>query len=382
MRARGSMPQACRRWRLPLLSGGGALLLLAVVQPWAMPAVKQRDQAPGPRRERQGADDLFALAEPDRCGPDAAVLDFVKSNGGTVHAAARISAAAREGAAERQIEAAADIDAGVPLLSVPPSLHMSLEKLRRHRTLSSVLAAVDALDSSLFGLTFLLLSEAADVSSFWRPYLCTLPRRPPLPLLMDDSDLEITRRRLPEQQRQAFDTLLQSQRSRVDAFRRKVVVEVMSRFPGRFRESDYSLARVRWAMAIIFSRAFPSKTSRINSSDDDPDSWLGAGGMHALTPGADMPNHANSSLPMRQLPDDSVVLRASGRLRAGDPVTISYGSKCNAHFLVQYGFLPKHNGDMACHDEQTVRPSETFLSLFKLEMQSNATGQGADSPSP
>jgi hypothetical protein len=33
-------------------------------------------------------------------------------------------------------------------------------------------------------------------------------------------------------------------------------------------------------------------------------------------------------------------LKARGEVGAGESVTISYGEKCNAHFLVQYGFVP------------------------------------------
>ena len=329
---------------------------------------------------------IYPVADPERCGQDAtrgrSVLEWAAANGAAIHPHVRVSFVASGGAVElqeRQIAAAGHIDRGEPLLSVPASLHMSLTALQVHRTLADVHASVEALDSSLFGLVFLLLSEASDVNSFWRPYLCSLPRRPPLPLLMDTEELGIARGRLPEHQRSTFDSLLTSQRHRVDAFCQKVVAGLVSQFPGRFRKSDYSQAHVKWAMAIIFSRAFPSKRNSSSSGDEDPDSWPGTGGIHALTPGADMPNHEAASLPMQQLLDDSVVLRASRRLRPGDPVTISYGRKCNAFFLAQYGFIPDGNAQVACRDDQTVRNSETFLSLFsRLDpiLPQNATMSG------
>ena len=43
--------------------------------------------------------------------------------------------------------------------------------------------------SSRFGLAFFLLHEAKNTSSFWRPYLCALPRRPAAPFLLKSAEL-------------------------------------------------------------------------------------------------------------------------------------------------------------------------------------------------
>jgi hypothetical protein len=48
---------------------------------------------------------------------------------------------------------------------------------------------LDVVHSSRFGLAFLLLHEAKNTSSFWRPYLCALPRRPAAPFLLKATEL-------------------------------------------------------------------------------------------------------------------------------------------------------------------------------------------------
>ena len=336
----------------------------------------------------------YPIADPGSCSSEAdrgeAVLKWVASMGAEVNGDIAITQVARGGVCdsdahpasigtgvERQIQAKGTIGKGSALLVIPSALHMSVHALRGHQELADVYSSIPALHSSMFGLAFLLLHEAANTTSFWRRYLCSLPAHPPLPLLMDEAALKASRLRLPPQQWHIFDDLVSSHRARVEAFFEKVVKQLLEKFPRRFRAGDYSQARSKWAFAIIMSRAFPSNpaaptdTNATTTTTTDSEATgdnvsggeLGEGDIYTLAPGADMPNHEPASLGHELTKDGAILLRESRRLRLGSPVTISYGNKCSAHMLAQYGFVADCDHQIEC-DVSTKRRSEIFLSLF------------------
>lgn len=70
--------------------------------------------------------------------------------------------------------------------------------------------------------------------------------------------------------------------------------------------------------------------------------------VHTLVPAADMPNHRTGAYEAGQAPDGSLLLKAHGNHKRGDQVHISYGKKCNAEFLANYGFIPGQNDHLPC----------------------------------
>ena len=147
-----------------------------------------------------GEEEAFThpLADADTCGPESsrgeAVLEWARKSGAEIHPG--IAVASFESMLEtrqgRQLVATQSIANESSLLRIPTSMHMSVKHLRRHAQarVYAFLDEADVVTSSLFGLAFLLLHEAQNVSSFWRPYLCSLPSRPPSPFLLPSKELD------------------------------------------------------------------------------------------------------------------------------------------------------------------------------------------------
>jgi len=102
--------------------------------------------------------------------------------------------------------------------------------------------------------------------------------------------------------------------------------------------------------------------------------------VHTLVPAADMPNHGVGTFEARSSPDGTLVLKSFGHLRYGDHIMISYGKKCNAEFLANYGFVPFNNTKQACWDAVNVTGGKhksnmtgETLRRLELEQQKNRT---------
>ena len=146
----------------------------------------------------EGESFTHPLADAGACGPESsrgeAVLEWARKSGAKIHPG--IAVASFESMLEtrqgRQLVATQSIANESLLLRIPTSLHMSVKHLRRHAQarVYAFLDETDVVHSSLFGLAFLLLHEAQNISSFWRPYLCSLPSRPPSPFLLPSKELD------------------------------------------------------------------------------------------------------------------------------------------------------------------------------------------------
>lgn len=126
-----------------------------------------------------------------------------------------------------------------------------------------------------------------------------------------------------------------------------VMPKLFTKFPDLFSPADFTYARWAWACSIIMSRTWGRKYS-----DDIMKNMTGENSsmIHTLVPAADMPNHGVGTFEARSAPDGTLVLKAFGNLSKGDHIMISYGKKCDAEFLANYGFVPFNNSLHACHD--------------------------------
>ena len=126
-----------------------------------------------------------------------------------------------------------------------------------------------------------------------------------------------------------------------------VMPKLFTQYPDLFSPADYTYARWAWACSIIMSRTWGRKFV-----DPVLQNYTGENvtQVHTLVPAADMPNHGVGSFEARSAPDGTLVLKASGNLSAGEQIVISYGRKCDAEFLANYGFVPFNNTGQACHD--------------------------------
>ena len=89
----------------------------------------------------------------------------------------------------------------------------------------------------------------------------------------------------------------------------------------------------RWAMAMVHSRTF-----RIE------DEYGRRPTRRAMIPGADLLNHSSVDANCDWSSDgETFVISAVRDIKAGEEFTLSYGSQCDRHFMLFYGFVPEPN---------------------------------------
>ena len=352
------MPAALRppyHWHRRMTRQGyaAAVLLVAAVLPVVGVYVYLEKDAYRPLAEGAAASAWtdsshfeYPVADGDACGPASQrgedVLRWAAALGARVHPHLAVASVdlPSGGDGERGLVASKAILDGTVLVVCPRALHMSVTFLRNSSALRDVYDFLDQNDivhSSLFGLAFLLLHEARNTSSFWRPYLCALPRHPASAFLMPPAQRDNLRRQLPPDQWWRFDREVQRQLSRSGALHH-ALKNYLGRFPARFRLEDYSLLRIKWALAILASRAF----STFDASLRVP--------VHTLVPCIDLPNHDAAGRPVRETSKGDMELLAHTSLEPGSAVLTSYGVTCAAVFLAHYGFAPAASRDAPCTD--------------------------------
>jgi hypothetical protein len=144
------------------------------------------------------ASEGYAVADSSTCGSEDerinAVFKWVKLRGAHIHRNVSLGSFPIAGSGDppkmvRGLMAAGDIKHEEVLFAVPPQLLLNIGKMDRHPRLGPVWRAVPELHKGMSGLAVLLLHEALNASSAWRPYLCTLPRHVPLPIFYSPKKL-------------------------------------------------------------------------------------------------------------------------------------------------------------------------------------------------
>ncbi|EKX43186.1 hypothetical protein GUITHDRAFT_110913 [Guillardia theta CCMP2712] len=290
----------------------------------------------GARRHQRSAQEIFgyALVDPDDCGTDTErvinVFRWAKKHGAFIHP---------------NITTKMFPIPGKPLLSrsLTFSLDLSDSKIKHHHVLGQVYNDTIQLHDAIGALAVFLLLESQNKSSFWRPYLCSLPKHVPLPMFYSKERRQQLKEQLPEDQRVKFDALVEARRDVVDLHYMQLLPVLFLKYPTLFSPEVFSYEKFAWAISIIMSRTW-GKTYF--------DSALGPRGrnitVHTLAPAADMPNHDSSGLEANRDPRGRMTLNAQKNLSVGEQFFISYGSKCDAEFLAHYGFVPFNNSHKRC----------------------------------
>ena len=297
----------------------------------------------------------YAVADSHTCGSDderiSAVFRWARRNGARIHPNVTTGSFPIPGAVPpksvRGLMAGGTIRHREIIFSVPPRLLLNIEKMDGHPRLSQVWRAVPELHKGMSGLAVLLLHEALNSSSILRPYLCTLPRHVPLPIFYSPKKFKRERAKwIQASQEPVFDDMVERARDIIEVHYVEVMPKLFTRFPEIFSPAEYTYARWAWACSIIMSRTWGRKVR-----DDVLQNITGQNltQVHTLVPAADMPNHGVGTFGAFTPKDGSLVLRAHGNLSAGDQILISYGHKCDAEFLANYGFVPANNSRQECH---------------------------------
>ena len=164
-------------------------------------------------------------------------------------------------------------------------------------------------------------------SSFWFPYLDSLPEQYSLPVCWSESDTDLLLKGTPL----GF-TILERKKWLND------IVGVIKE-AGFFVSATYwNIETVTWAFASISSRAFP-KSNAVASNTLD---WITTTEL-CLYPILDMLNHKRNHKICWNMSENGVSFVAGENTCIGNEIFNNYGSKGNENLLANYGFVLEDN---------------------------------------
>ncbi|XP_034623885.1 actin-histidine N-methyltransferase [Trachemys scripta elegans] len=233
------------------------------------------------------------------------------------------------------LKATREIKAEELFLWVPRKLLMTVESAK-----NSVLGSLYSQDRILqamgnITLAFHLLCERANPSSFWLPYIQTLPSEYDTPLYFEEDEVQYL------QSTQAIHDVFSQYKNtaRQYAYFYKVIQTHpnASKLPLKdsFTYDDY-----RWAVSSVMTRQ-----NQIPTED-------GSRVTLALIPLWDMCNHINGLITTGyNLEDDRCECVALQDFKAGEQIYIFYGTRSNAEFVIHSGFFFDNNS----HDRVKIK---------------------------
>ena len=221
------------------------------------------------------------------------------------------------------LEARLDVAKGAALATLPPAFHLTVDSLPqpKRKQLQHIVNAVDANQWQMKVGLVVLAHRAQGLSSFYQPYLETLPSRFSLPAFWSPEEV------------QALDyaplvhELGQNARYAVQFCGERLGARSADCFEG----AEIDPGALIWAASVVSSRAF-----RFGALAQQAGSML---------PFMDIANHSFAGSNAEQVlhADGSIVMRAARDIQAGEPVLISYGHLDNTALLRDYGFVDDDN---------------------------------------
>ncbi|KAJ8411800.1 hypothetical protein AAFF_G00154380 [Aldrovandia affinis] len=233
------------------------------------------------------------------------------------------------------LKASRDIKADELFLWIPRKMLMTVESAK-----NSVLGPLYSQDRILQAmgnvtLAFHLLCERADPTSFWLPYIKTLPGEYDTPLYYEEDEVQQL------QSTQAIQDVFSQYKNtaRQYAYFYKVIQTHpnASKLPLKdaFTFDDY-----RWAVSSVMTRQ-----NQIPTED-------GSRVTLALIPLWDMCNHTNGLITTGyNLEDDRCECVALQDYKADEQIYIFYGTRSNAEFVIHNGFFYENNA----HDRVKIK---------------------------
>jgi hypothetical protein len=225
------------------------------------------------------------------------------------------------------------------LIRIPSHLLLNLEIVRNDPIFRPIYEETPELHDGLGGLAVYLIHESLNESSFWRPYLCSLPKFVPLPVFYSPQK----RSALYSQGllsnrtggRPYFDKLLRSIHWIIDSKFSRIMPALLRARPDRFPPAAFTRPRWAWAMSIILSRTWGRPFEDALMANH---TGRNASTVHTLVPAADMPNHDAAARPAQFRRDAAgrpvLALQTNRPVGPAQQVYISYGPKCDIEFLI------------------------------------------------
>ncbi|EKX51249.1 hypothetical protein GUITHDRAFT_103166 [Guillardia theta CCMP2712] len=289
----------------------------------------------------------YAVVDGHQCGTEEEkvlrVMEWTRRMGGYIHRNVTTGMfpiegedGSKTGRMVRGLKANGTIHDHEILFRIPPKLLINVGTVSQDPNFAEVWKSIPQFHKGLSGLAVYLIHESLNKSSFWRPYLCALPRHVPLPIFYSERKFERERREkilkpLPEQVTR-FDDLIERARDVLEVHYVELMPKLFSQFPLKFSPADYTYARWAWACSIIMSRTWGRKFK-----DDVLGKMTGenVSVVHTLVPAADMPNHKTGTHEASSTPDGSLLLKASANLSAGDQALFAKMSMGNTSIFFQ-----------------------------------------------
>ena len=231
--------------------------------------------------------------------------------------------------------ATGDIASGEAILSVPKKLMITGEKapkeLTRHAAIAELLESSNELSNILPVMLALLAEADKGNSSFYAPYIATLPTAV-------DNPLAYSKEQRAELDGTLAAPLLKNNAQLVKssaAAAVKACADGPPRPPGRDCKSVYGEARMMWALVTVRSRGVLRDLGDGNK----------AGPRLAMVPLLDILNHEVPPAELHAADDvakplkgGGLTLNAARRFAKGDEVVWTYGAKPNYGLLLEGGF--------------------------------------------
>ena len=273
-------------------------------------------------------------------GNEETMIEWIRNNGGFVHANVTIRNADNNG--RRGVFVDADLQPDEMILVVPEACFFSIKTLREGKALFSKVmkedpALVEA-EIQPVQLAMALMAENRSKHSFWRPYIDLLPKsHPDQPLFWDETQL---------QELQSPIVLSQIQQSKRFLKNKLPLLRAMaSRLaPLRFPDNDEELlADFILAYYTVISRSFEVPGKRDSQGNPDSEDFVGG-----MVPYADLLNHEfgeptakssfNIAMPKRII---QYIFSAVKYLPANSELVFKYhlASKATTRNLLRYGMV-------------------------------------------
>eukprot|EP00741_Cyanophora_paradoxa_P001044 tig00000455_g1005.t1 len=267
---------------------------------------------------------LVAIVAPSRAAsppkrkvdPEAAFHRWLEEHGG-----ARRHQIGSAGSMGRGLFARVPIKSHEPAVHVPLKLCMSVFSAKQQpyaRAFQDEDVELD--DDSILALHILV--EASNPKSFWAPYIGILPKQLDMPLVWSEKDLQ----ELQGSPLKSYtEAALKQLRANFDRFQPSLVEEYEQWFP----ESLVTFDAYKWAMAIIYNRAWEMRIGERPAA-------------RVLAPLVDLANWA-PDVPTAVVFDEkagAVVMRTGKDYDEGQQIFVGYNLPASNWRLLQaYGFL-------------------------------------------
>ncbi|OQS02253.1 hypothetical protein THRCLA_05354 [Thraustotheca clavata] len=193
-------------------------------------------------------------------------------------------------------------------------------------------------------------------ASFWAPFIQSMPKTFDTPIFWPDSVFQ--------ELRGTNVALLGSMmRQQIIADYTSIHRPIFNRYPKLFDADKLSISDYKWALSVIWSRAFGV------TKDGEY--------LHVLCPAMDMFNHdVHLKVPLDDFvcyDDQTQTLshRVHDSCASGSPLNISYGQYSNAKLLYSYGFVVPGNPNRGIDFWLNIPPSDPYYKLKKALLDSN-----------